>query len=83
MARVLPKLRGMPPFVLTPTFLFDMGFPTPMPAAVGWATNTIPCQPANRMMARSPKWEGKFRCPRGWAYRTASPPKACAAECSS
>ena len=28
-ARVLPKLGGMPPFVLTPTFLFDMGFPTP------------------------------------------------------
>ena len=65
-ARVLPKLRGMPPFVLTPTFLFDMGFPTPS-AGGGWMGNRYDPLPAvrNRMMARSPKWEGKLPIPEG------------------
>ena len=45
-ARVLPKLRGMPPFVLTPTLLFDMGFPTPS-AGGGWMGTSLrsPCRP--------------------------------------
>ncbi len=66
MARVLPKLRGMPPFVLTPTFLFDMGFPTPS-AGGGWMGSRYDPLPAarNRMMARSPKWEGKLPVPEG------------------
>jgi hypothetical protein len=65
-ARVLPKLRGMPPFVLTPTFLFDMGFPTPC-AGGGWMGSRYDPLPAvrNRMMARSPKWEGKLPIPEG------------------
>jgi hypothetical protein len=65
-ARVLPKLHGMPPFVLTPTFLFDMGFPTPS-AGGGWMGNQYDPLPAvrNRMMARSPKWEGKLPIPEG------------------
>ena len=54
------RWRGMPPFVLTPTFLFDMGFPTPS-AGGGWMGNRDDPLPAvrNRMMARSPAWEGK------------------------
>jgi uncharacterized protein (DUF1501 family) len=63
---VLPKLHGMPPFVLTPTYLFDMGFPTPS-AGGGWMGNRYDPLPAvrNRMMARSPKWEGKLPIPDG------------------
>ena len=65
-ARLLPKVRGMPPFVLTPTFLFDMGFPTPS-AGGGWMGNRYDPLPAvrNRMMARSPAWEGKLPIPDG------------------
>jgi hypothetical protein len=65
-ARVLPKLRGMPPFVLTPTLLFDMGFPTPC-AGGGWMGSRYDPLPAvrNRMMARSPRWEGKLPIPEG------------------
>jgi hypothetical protein len=65
-ARVLPKLGGMPPFVLTPTFLFDMGFPTPS-AGGGWLGNQYDPLPAvrNRMLARSPKWEGNIPVPEG------------------
>lgn len=65
-ARVLPKLQGMPPFVLTPTYLFDMGFPTPS-AGGGWMGSRYDPLPAvrNRMMARSPKWEGKLPIPDG------------------
>ncbi len=65
-ARVLPKLGGMPPFVLTPTYLFDMGFPTPS-AGGGWMGSRYDPLPAvrNRMMARSPKWEGKMPIPEG------------------
>jgi uncharacterized protein (DUF1501 family) len=65
-ARVLPKLNGMPPFVLTPTYLFDMGFPTPS-AGGGWMGNRYDPLPAvrNQMMARSPRWEGKLPIPEG------------------
>jgi hypothetical protein len=65
-ARVLPKLRGMPPFVLTPTYLFDMGFPTPS-AGGGWMGSRYDPLPAvrNRMMSRSPRWEGKLPVPEG------------------
>src|SRR5262249_50755787 len=65
-ARMLPKLRGMPPFVLTPTYLFDMGFPTPSSGG-GWMGNRYDPLPAvrNQMMARSPKWEGKLPIPDG------------------
>lgn len=65
-SRVLPPLAGMPPFVLTPTYLFDMGFPTPS-AGGGWLGNTYDPLPVvrNRMMARSPKWEGHLPIPEG------------------
>ncbi len=65
-AKVLPKIGGMPPFVLTPTLLFDMGFPTPS-AGGGWMGNRYDPLPAvrNRMMARSPSWEGKLPVPTG------------------
>ncbi|MFO1022875.1 MAG: DUF1501 domain-containing protein [Planctomycetales bacterium] len=65
-SKVLPALNGMPPFVLTPTLLFDMGFPTPS-AGGGWLGNAYDPFPVarNRMMARSPKWEGKLPIPEG------------------
>jgi hypothetical protein len=65
-SRVLPPLAGMPPFVLTPTYLFDMGFPTPS-AGGGWLGNTYDPLPVvrNRMMVRSPKWEGRLPIPEG------------------
>lgn len=65
-ARVLPPPDKMPPFVLTPTFLFDMGFPTPS-AGGGWLGLSYDPFPVvrNRMMARSPKWEGKLPIPEG------------------
>jgi hypothetical protein len=65
-SRVLPAMHGMPPFVLTPTLLFDMGFPTPS-AGGGWMGNRYDPFPVvrNRMMAASPKWEGKLPVPEG------------------
>lgn len=65
-SKVLNPLNGMPPFVLTPTLLFDMGFPTPS-AGGGWLGNAYDPLPVarNRMMARSPKWEGKLPVPEG------------------
>jgi hypothetical protein len=65
-SRVLPSMHGMPPFVLTPTLLFDMGFPTPS-AGGGWMGNRYDPFPVvrNRMMAASPKWEGKLPVPEG------------------
>jgi uncharacterized protein (DUF1501 family) len=52
--------------VLTPTFLFDMGFPTPS-AGGGWMGNRYDPFPVvrNRMMSGSPKWEGKLPIPEG------------------
>ena len=65
-ARVLPPPPKMPPFVLTPTFLFDMGFPTPS-AGGGWLGLAYDPFPVvrNRMMNRSPAWEGKLPIPEG------------------
>jgi len=65
-SKVLPAMNGMPPFVLTPTLLFDMGFPTPS-AGGGWLGSAYDPFPVarNRMMARSPKWEGKLPIPEG------------------
>jgi len=65
-ARVLPPLAKLPPFVLTPTLLFDMGFPTPS-AGGGWLGLAYDPFPVvrNRMMAASPKWEGKLPMPEG------------------
>lgn len=65
-ARVLPPPERMPPFVLTPTFLFDMGFPTPS-AGGGWLGRAYDPFPVvrNRMMVASPKWEGKLPIPEG------------------
>jgi len=65
-ARVLPPPAKMPPFVLTPTFLFDMGFPTPS-AGGGWLGLAYDPFPVvrNRMMVRSPQWEGKLPIPEG------------------
>jgi len=64
--RVLPSLHGLPPFVLTPTLLFDMGFPTPS-AGGGWLGHRYDPFPVvrNRMMVPSPKWEGKLPVPEG------------------
>lgn len=65
-SKVLPPLNGLPGFVLTPTLLFDMGFPTPS-AGGGWLGNRYDAFPVvrNRMMARSPAWEGKLPIPEG------------------
>lgn len=63
-AKVLPPPATMPSFVLTPTYLFDMGFPTPS-AGGGWLGSAYDPFPVvrNRMMARSPEWEGKLPIP--------------------
>ncbi len=63
-AKVLPAPATMPSFVLTPTYLFDMGFPTPS-AGGGWLGSAFDPFPVvrNRMMARSPEWEGKLPIP--------------------
>jgi hypothetical protein len=63
-SRVLPPPSSMPSFVLTPTYLFDMGFPTPS-AGGGWLGKAWDPFPLvrNRMMARSPAWEGKLPVP--------------------
>jgi len=63
-AKTLPSPEWMPSFVLTPTYLFDMGFPTPS-AGGGWLGKAYDPLPVvrNRMMAASPKWEGKLPIP--------------------
>lgn len=63
-AKVLPSPESMPSFVLTPTYLFDMGFPTPS-AGGGWLGKSYDPFPVvrNRMMARSPEWQGKLPIP--------------------
>jgi len=65
-AKVRPTTNGLPSFVLTPTLLFDMGFPTPS-AGGGWLGNRYDAFPVvrNRMMARSPAWEGQLPIPEG------------------
>lgn len=63
-SRVLPPPASMPSFVLTPTYLFDMGFPTPS-AGGGWLGKTWDPFPLvrNRMMAKSPAWDGHLPVP--------------------
>lgn len=63
-SKVLPPPLTMPSFVLTPTYLFDMGFPTPS-AGGGWLGKAYDPFPVvrNRMMNRSPEWEGKLPIP--------------------
>lgn len=63
-AKTLPSPEWMPSFVLTPTYLFDMGFPTPS-AGGGWLGKAYDPLPVvrNRMMSASPKWEGKLPIP--------------------
>ncbi len=65
-SKLKPSTNAMPSSVLTPTLLFDMGFPTPS-AGGGWLGQTYDPFPVvrNRMMARSPKWEGKLPPPEG------------------
>ncbi len=41
-SKIYPSSTAIPSFVLTPTWLFDMGFPTPMPAAAGSGGVTTP-----------------------------------------
>ena len=58
----------MPPFVLTPTYFFDMGFPTPS-AGGGWLGRSFDPFPVvrNKMMAPLPRWEGELPVPEGMA----------------
>lgn len=58
----------LPPFVLTPTLLFDMGFPTPS-AGGGWLGRAYDPFPVvrNTMMSRSPAWRGELPVPEGLA----------------
>ncbi len=62
----------LPPFVLTPTYLFDMGFPTPS-AGGGWLGRSFDPFPIvrNQMMSASPAWKGELPVPIG----TALPPE--------
>jgi hypothetical protein len=56
----------LPPFVLTPTYLFDMGFPTPS-AGGGWLGRSFDPFPVvrNQMMSASPRWTGDLPVPTG------------------
>src|SRR5436309_973066 len=58
----------LPPFVLTPTYLFDMGFPTPS-AGGGWLGRSFDPFPVvrNQMMSASPRWTGELPVPAGMA----------------
>ena len=66
-ARLTPP-GPLPAFVLTPTYLFDMGFPTPS-AGGGWLGRAYDPFPVvrNQMMAGLPKWEGELPVPAGLA----------------
>ena len=63
-SKVLPPPTAMPGFVLTPTYLFDMGFPTPS-AGGGWLGNAYDPFPVvrNQMMSPSPEWQGTLPIP--------------------
>src|SRR3954470_20210796 len=58
----------LPAFVLTPTSLFDMGFPTPS-AGGGWLGRSFDPFPVvrNQMMSASPRWAGQLPVPAGMA----------------
>jgi uncharacterized protein (DUF1501 family) len=66
-ARLSPP-QTLPPFVLTPTYLFDMGFPTPS-AGGGWLGRSFDPFPVvrNQMMSASPGWTGELPVPSGMA----------------
>jgi hypothetical protein len=66
-ARLTPP-GPLPPFVLTPTYLFDMGFPTPS-AGGGWLGRSFDPFPVvrNQMMSASPRWDGELPVPVGMA----------------
>lgn len=66
-ARLSPP-QALPPFVLTPTYLFDMGFPTPS-AGGGWLGRSFDPFPVvrNQMMSASPSWTGELPVPSGMA----------------
>ncbi len=79
-AKMFPAPSAIPSFVLTPTWLFDMGFPTPS-AGGGWLGRVYDPFPVvrNQMMSASPKWEGEFPTPEGLLL----PPDVSAARLSS
>ena len=54
--------------MLTPTYLFDMGFPTPS-AGGGWLGRSFDPFPVvrNQMMSASPGWTGELPVPSGMA----------------
>src|SRR4051812_46551035 len=58
----------LPAFVLTPTHLFDMGYPTPS-AGGGWLGRSFDPFPVvrNQMMSASPPWTGELPVPNGMA----------------
>ena len=64
-ARLAPP-GPLPAFVLTPTYLFDMGFPTPS-AGGGWLGRSFDPFPVvrNQMMSPSPRWTGELPVPAG------------------
>jgi hypothetical protein len=66
-ARLAPP-GPLPAFVLTPTYLFDMGFPTPS-AGGGWLGRAYDPFPVvrNQMMAGLPRWQGELPVPHGMA----------------
>jgi hypothetical protein len=65
-SKIYPSVSAIPSFVLTPTWLFDMGFPTPS-AGGGWLGRSYDpfAVVRNQMMSASPKWEGEFPLPEG------------------
>jgi hypothetical protein len=65
MARLAPP-GPLPAFVLTPTYLFDMGFPTPS-AGGGWLGHAYDPFPVvrNQMMSGLPPWQGELPIPAG------------------
>jgi hypothetical protein len=65
-SKIAPSSTAIPSFVLTPTWLFDMGFPTPS-AGGGWLGRSYDpfAVVRNQMMSASPKWEGEFPPPEG------------------
>jgi hypothetical protein len=66
----------LPAFVLTPTHLFDMGFPTPS-AGGGWLGRSFDPFPVvrNQMMSPSPRWDGELPTPAGMALPADVPPR--------
>jgi uncharacterized protein (DUF1501 family) len=70
-SKIYPSASAIPSFVLTPTWLFDMGFPTPS-AGGGWLGRSYDpfAVVRNQMMSASPKWDGEFPLPEGMSLPT-------------